>query len=326
MIRHAPSRLPRVYADMNVYRYVAYGEISIAHPERFAWVYSHVHLGEMARSGNTDALDGMKALGAVEIAELMDERFRPTGRIILQDYVDPHLRYRQHLDAISGYENATDWVFEILIRLYGADNHDGVRGVPDGMLQVIDNVTKILPPDVRGQLMGEAGTAAREMENTIDKHMSTRMPIDQTRKAMGITSGKRRNAEAADSPIDEIWNAMSSAFPGLTKDQFFGFRSCSTAEGMQRTQSGAISTAHLMLNLVGLSPDGGLTKPEKIRNVLSDGQHLGMASYCDAFLSADQACCAKARAIYRYLGGTTNVLCFDYKKGYELELEVPNEP
>jgi hypothetical protein len=139
--------------------------------------------------------------------------------------------------------------------------------------------------------------------------MSDRMPIDQTRRAMGITSEKRRTAEAARSPIDEIWNAMSPAFPRLAKEQVFGLKPSSTAEGMQHTQSSAICRAHMMLNLVGLSPDGGLAKREKIRNVISDGQHLGLASYCNAFLSADQACCSKAQIIYGYFGNATSRSC-----------------
>lgn len=49
-----PSVLPAIYADMNVYRYVAYNEIKIVEPERFKWVYSHVHLNEVIRGNNKD--------------------------------------------------------------------------------------------------------------------------------------------------------------------------------------------------------------------------------------------------------------------------------
>jgi len=176
----------------------------------------------MARSGNTDALDGMKALGAVEIAEELDQRFQPTGNIVLRGYVDPHLQYRQHLEAISGYEGSIDGIVEVLIRLFGADNFAELGEAPTHLQQFVDHVT---------------------------------------------------------------------------------------AEGMQHTQSSAICRAHMMLNLVGLSPDGGLAKREKIRNVISDGQHLGLASYCNAFLSADQACCSKAQMIYGYFGSATSRSC-----------------
>ena len=236
------SRLPTVYADMNVYRYVAYGDITIVRPERFAWVYSHVHLGEMARGGNTDALHGMKALGAVEIAEELDQRSQLT--IVLRGHVDPHLRYRQHLEAISGYEASIDGIVEVLIRLFGADNFAELSKAPAQMQQFVDDVTNVLPQPVKAQLMSKAESAFGKLKDSIDKHMTERMPIDQTRRAMGITSEKRRTAETAVSPIDEIWKAISPALPGFSQDRFFGSKPSSIAEGMQHTQSGAICVAH----------------------------------------------------------------------------------
>ena len=40
------SDKPIIYADMNVFRYLACGDIFILEPERFRWVYSHVVLGQ----------------------------------------------------------------------------------------------------------------------------------------------------------------------------------------------------------------------------------------------------------------------------------------
>jgi hypothetical protein len=47
----------------------------------------------------------------------------------------------------------------------------------------------------------------------------------------------------------------------------------------------------------GLYPDHGLTKDKKMKNTLSDGEHVGMASYCNALLSADEKLCRKARSL-----------------------------
>ena len=38
------SDKPIIYANMNVYQVFDTGDISIVEPERFKWVYSHVHL------------------------------------------------------------------------------------------------------------------------------------------------------------------------------------------------------------------------------------------------------------------------------------------
>ena len=94
---------------MNVYRYVACGDMSIHKPENYLWVYSHVHLDEIVRNGNTDALEGIKQLNAHELYSEYDSCFKATGNVFIKKYVDPYERYEQHLEAISGYENANDF-------------------------------------------------------------------------------------------------------------------------------------------------------------------------------------------------------------------------
>jgi hypothetical protein len=316
------SKLPTIYADMNIYRYVAYADISIKDPNRFLWVYSHVHLDEICRNGNTDALDGMKVLGAIEISDILDEKFQSVGNIVLREYIDPNARYEQHLDAISGYEDTSDLIVEQLIRSFGADNFEELRKTPDQMCDQIDSITSILDNDTREELIKKAKTVSIEMKESIEKHLSDRMPVDKTRRAMGITSEDRKSVEGSHSPLDEIWEIISPSVPNISKDQFFGFKPIPGIEGVQTTQHGSIAGAHIVLNMLGISPDKGLAKRDKIKNIMSDGQHVGMASYCNALLSADQRFSNKARAIYTYLGNITNALSFEYQKGYVLNLGI----
>lgn len=316
------SKLPTIYADMNVFRYVAYGDISITDPDRFLWVYSNVHLDEINRNGNTDALEGMKILGAVEISDVLNEKFQSIGNIVLRDYVDPYIRYDQHLEAISGYEDVNDHMVEHLIRSFGADNFNELCNTPDQMRDEIDRLTSIMDSENRERMLEKANAVSLEMKDFIEQHLKDRMPIDKTRRAFGVTSENRKNLEKFHSPIDEIWEIISPSIPGITKNQFFGFEPIPGIEGVQHTQDGAISGAHIILNMLGISPDQGLAKREKIRNVMSDGHHTGMASYCNALISADKRFCNKARAIYTYLGNVTNALYFEFKKGYVLDLGI----
>lgn len=316
------SKSPTIYADMNIYRYVAYGDILIKDPDRFLWVYSHVHLDEIFRNGNTDALDGMKVLGAIEISDILDVDFQSVGNIVLREYIDPNDRYEQHLKAISGYENTSDLMVEQLIRSFGADNFDKLSKTPDQMCDEIDRITGNLDKDTRKELIEKAKTVSIEMKESIEKHLSDRIPIDKTRRAMGITSEDRKSVEGSHSPIDEIWKIISPSVPNISKDQFFGFEPIQGIEGVQHTQHGSIAGAHIVLNMLGISPDKGLAKRDKIKNIMSDGQHVGMASYCNALLSADQRFTNKARAIYTYLGNITNALSFDFQKGYVLDLGI----
>lgn len=322
MNSYLKTDIPTIYADMNVFRYIACGDISICEPSRFKWVYSHVHLDEIHRNGNTDALAGMKILGAVEIADVLDEKFQSIGNVTLRNYLDPYLRYEQYLDAINGYENVNDHMVEHIIRIFGADNFSELSMTPDQMREAIERLTEEIDPKARTELLNKAEAVSNEMRESINSNLKDRMPIDKTRLAMGITSEMRKDIETSQSPIDAIWDFISPSLYGVTKDQFFGFEPIPGVDGVQHTQHDAISGSQIVLNMLGISPDQGLAKREKIKNIMSDGQHVGMASYCNALLSADRKLCNKARAVYEYLGNITSALHFEFKKGMEVSLGV----
>ena len=147
---------PIIYADMNVFRYLACDDISILEPERFKWVYSHVHLDEIHRNGNQDALEGMKMLKAVEICDVLNQDFQSEGNIVIRDYLDPYSRYEQHLDAISGYEGAADHIVEHLIRSFGADNFKELSETPEQMRNEIERITSVIPDGRRDDLIEKA--------------------------------------------------------------------------------------------------------------------------------------------------------------------------
>jgi len=114
--------MPVIYADVNVYRYLAYDELHITEPDHFIWCYSHVHLDEMHRGRNIDALDGMTSLEAVEINDVPDENFKSVGNSRIMDNVDPKELYARRLYAISGIGDTDDFMIEHLLRIFGADN------------------------------------------------------------------------------------------------------------------------------------------------------------------------------------------------------------
>ncbi|WP_407161458.1 hypothetical protein [Aeromonas caviae] len=316
------SDKPIIYADMNVFRYLACGDISILEPDRFRWVYSHVHLDEIHRNGNRDALEGMVLLKAVEICDVLNQDFQSEGNIIIRDYMDPYSRYEQHLEAVAGYEGAADLMVEYLIRSFGADNFKELSQTPEQMRNEIERITSIIPDERREDLVEKASEVSKEMEVTIEKHLTNRMSIDKTRSALGVTSENRKAIEKSESAIDEVWDLISPSIPNVTKNQFFGFEPIPGIEGVQHTQHGAISEAYIVLNMLGISPDKGLAKRDKIKNIMSDGQHAGMASYCNALVSADRGIINKSSCIFSYLNNITNALHFEYQKGYQLCLGV----
>ena len=318
MNAYIATQRPTIYADMNVFRYVACGDIYIADPERFIWVYSHVHLDEIHRNGNTDALDGMRALKAVELCDVLNEHFQSVGDVRLREYVDPHERYERYLEAISGFEGSNDHSIEYIIRLFGADNFAELQQTPEQIRKEVERLTSEVEDERKGYLESQALAVSEEMAVVVEQHLKDRVPIDQIRTAFGVSSEERKRIENTFSPIDEVWSLVSPAIPNVSKDQFFGFEPIHGVEGVLHTQYGAVCGAHVVLNMIGISPDKGLAKREKIKNILSDGQHTGMASYCNALLSADRGIINKAQCIYRYLGNITAPLHFKYEKGLEL--------
>ncbi len=314
------TTIPTIYADMNIFRYVACGDISIHEAGRFIWVFSHVHFDEIHRNGNTDALKGMAILNEVEITDVLDFNFHSVGNVVLQKYVDPYLRYQQHLEAINGFEDKGDHIIELLMRIYGADNFAELSLTPGQLRIEIDSLIDKIDPEVYARTREKALDVSDQMQAAINLHLSERLPIDKTRLSLGITSEIRREIQELESPIDEIWNLISPSVKGINKNQFLGFEPLPGVEGVERTQHGSIASSQAVLNLLGVSPDKGLASRKKIRNILSDGQHVGMASYCSGLLSADRKFCNKAQMTYTYLGNVTRVLGFEFVKGMQVNI------
>jgi hypothetical protein len=307
---------------MNVYRYLACGDISILNPERFVWVYSHVHLDEIHRNGNLDALKGIELLRAVEITYILNQEFKSEGNVVLLDYIDPYERYERHLKAIEGYDGLSDFVVENLLHTFGADNFKELSESPEQLRDKIDEITADIGNTKRKELMDKASIVSVEMEKTIEEYLKDKKPIDETRSSLGMTSEIRKGIEKSKFAIDEIWNLISPVLPNIKKDHFFGFEQTEYIEGLQHTQHGAISRAYIILNLLGISPDKGLSKRDKIKNVISDSYHAGMASYCNVLLSVDKGIINKSSCIYSYLNNVTNALSFEFHKGYQLNLSI----
>jgi hypothetical protein len=297
-----------IYLDINIFRYVAYSELDLQLPTDSVPVFSNVHLNEMARTGNRDALDGIATLSACEIFEELGEHFRKTGRVLLRNFTDPHDRLTEHLAAIGSSNDLQGIIAEQLIRLFGANNFDELQSTPEAFLRHINEVSRQVPEPDRSQIMSKAEQAAELSHEAIKTHLSEQLPIDRTRSAFGLTSEHRRSIEQADDPIQEAWAAIEPQSPGITKDQLFGKAPYSFAEQLDHSQASSVAGTHATLNLLGLYPDRGLTKRDKVGNILSDGQHIGMASYCDLFITSDKQTASKARAIFKYWDTGTGVM------------------
>ncbi len=292
-----------IYVDQNILRYIARGEIGLTVPETgMAFAFSRVHLDEIKRGDSTEALDGIKRLKAREIEDVLDAGFEPTGDVWLRSYADPVDRLNEHLNASERYEGYDEITAEQMIRLFGADNLDNLQETPQQLQRYIERVSEVVPEPARSLLIKQANEVADQMARSIREYQSIRTPIDQTRNAFGMKSHERLRVENSDDPIEEAWKIISANLGNAqTKDQFFGKKPHDFMSTMPpMTQSARVAGTHSVLNITGLFPDKGLTKRDKASNIMSDGQHIGMASYCSVFITADERCSRKASAIYKY--------------------------
>jgi len=314
---------PVIYADLNVFRYIAYNELHVVDPERFIWVYSLIHLDEMLRNGNTDALEGMRLLKAREVKDILNDQSKSIGDIQILQYVEPTELYESYVETVSGTRHVASLFIEPLLTIFGADNQAQLAKTPQELIETMDELTSDADDVTRDNLMTTARQTAKDLTQSIHEHLNKQFPIDDTRKAIGMTSGKRKSLENEELPIEAIWELIEPAMDGAERDVMLGLRPNPLIPNQQFTQHGAITKAHTILNLIGYSPDKSLSSRKKIKNILSDADHVGMAAYCQALLSADKRLCNKARAIYKHIELPVNALHFDYDpNGCEVDLEI----
>lgn len=300
-----------IYADSNIYRYMATGELEIITVGSIQFAYSSVHFDEMLRSGNTDMLRGMEALRAVPVVSNEKGEYDFDSIGVCFEYEDPYEKFEKYKsDNEHLNDGAEDNICEMLLRFLGADNYEELKNVPVSIVDIALDATDNEYVDST-ELLEKAQNTASELEGVIENNLSKQMPLSETRKAFGFPKGATTSHGNEMNPIDGIWEHMKDKVGSVTKDQFFGFEPVPGVE-IEPSRLGNVAGCHLILNMVGFHPDKGLSKREKIKNIMSDGQHLGHASLCGAFLTSDHRLYKKAEAIFKYRNFTTQAMHIPY--------------
>lgn len=286
-----------IYADTNIYRYLASGELVITTVGDVCFVYSHVHFNEVMRGTNTDALDGMEFLGACRMDSNENGAYNHARTDVVFEYEKPQACYAQYQAGCNRVDSSgEDGLYEFLIRLMGAENLEELHRIPETILRIAEEATE---HNADQELIKRAEIAAEEFRQHLQGNLSQTHPLSKTREEMGFPKGATSTASSALNPIEAIWEHMKDKCQGITRDQFFGF---DAIPGITENypQSTSVSACHLILNMIGFNPDKGLVKRDKIQNIISDGQHLGLASLCDSFITTDMRLYKKAEAIFKY--------------------------
>lgn len=301
-----------IYADSNIYRYVALGELEITTIGAIQFAYSSIHFDEMIRSGNTEMLRGIEALKAVPLVTNENGEYDIDNIGVCLEYEDPYENFKRYKQDSESFDDAERGLNELLLTLLGADNYEELKKVPNSIIEVALDAAENEGINT-GDLVDRAHETAKDLGVLIGKDLSKQMPLSETRKAFGYPKGATSKHSNDKNPIDGIWNHMKDKLEGVSKDQFFGFETIPGAE-VEQSRIGSVSACHLILNMVGFNPDKGLPKRDKIRNILSDGQHVGYASLCGGFLTSDFRLYKKAQAI------------FEHRKFITIPMHIPYNP
>jgi hypothetical protein len=303
-----------VYLDHNIIDDISKGDFSLKPFSDVVWVYSHENLSEIRRSNNKRFLDVLEGINARKLELFLDHKFRITGEATILEYQSPHDIYESYLEAVSENEIDDESNIEFMARLFGAENKGKVLSHPKSFEE---NIRSLLEPhglyDEKTRIKVEE--VRNELVDFVNGPMQEIGKLEEARESFGTSKGRAGNLAEKENPIEELWNIIKNGMPGITADQYFGFDPIEKQGYDVWPMYLGIVGCHTVLNVLGFRPDDGLTKPENIPGMLSDGSHIGHAAYCQALISRDRKLLAKAKAIYRYKGIATTVLSYEIKKG-----------
>ncbi|MDH5230926.1 MAG: hypothetical protein OEY38_12740 [Gammaproteobacteria bacterium] len=297
-----------IYLDHNILDHIKKGDFSLGPSGEIIWIYSDENLGEIRRSGNEfgflEVLDSIKAR---KLDLVLDENFRITGSAQILEYKSPHEEYQLYLDAVSecNLDHSSD--FEILARLYGANNRDKILSHPDTVEKAIKEMLEpygLFSEEIKGELK----KVTLEIGDFVSGPLQELTDLETSRATIGTHNGRAGNIVSEENPIEHLWEIVKFRLGEMTPDQFFGFDPMEKQGYEEWPMYLGIISCHNVLNVLGFRPDDGLTKPEKLPGVLSDASHIAYAAYCQGLLSKDRKMLAKAKAIYRYKNISTKVL------------------
>lgn len=300
-----------IYADSNIYRYVATGELEVTTVGSVRFAYSSVHFDEIIRTGNMDMLKGIKALNAVPVVTNENGEYEIDSIGVCLDYIDPYEKFEEYRADYIDTTAAETSLNELLLRMLGAENIDELRKAPDTLLDLADEMKQYFGEEA-SELQERAKQTSSDLEELIQGDLSTRRPLTEYRSELGYPKGATSLHDNDQNPIDRIWERLSPKLNGVTVEQFFGFDAIPGVE-VARSRIGDVAGCHLILNMIGYHPDKGLPNREKIKNILSDGQHLGYGSMCGCFLTSDHRLYKKADAIFKFRKYPSLVEHIEYK-------------
>lgn len=311
-----------VYLDHSILNQILKGRsklVQVFATNNMQVVYSDANLDEISRSVGKEQefISLLRLLGAQHICLVLDDQFRSTDRAVIKnvapaDAYDTYLANQRELPAGDFGLSA------LLQKLYGGHVNltfgEIAQSSQEDFDRLLDTLARELeagelPPEFNAkaflQALPEMKRAFAEIGNEMGQMFDADTPRNQVRaidNELGVGPKDINNLEGS-GIMKQIWERITPKLPeGVTTfDEFFGL-ACPhwDTDGRPISKLEQINSAYHQLNFLGYYRDKDIAKG--IGSHLRDITHVGMASFCNVFLSGDERQIKKAQAVYEHLG------------------------
>ncbi|HEY0286931.1 MAG TPA: hypothetical protein VGC62_07970 [Pseudomonas sp.] len=320
-----------VYIDQNVLDMAVKGHDPAffkSITDKLQIIYSDETLREIKRSGQPEKfLAALDALNSMHFRHQFNERFEPTGEMILHDLSSSHA-YANYLQAEPVYDLMLAAAHQITLKLYGGRADSAFTDIASEQVEAFDSLIQSLsaPLDqldqthpglrapieqylesLQSQYEQISAIAAAEMKKHIGE--TGRSGVNSYRASVGMGPKELNNLKPP-RVIEKIWQAYQQLDgykdQGYTIENFLGIATNPIyRREMHRHEK--VTAIYNVLNVIGYKTDSKLDRENRHIAAISDAAHASIASYANCLLSADEAFVSKVRAIYEFLGVTTEV-------------------
>ena len=267
-----------------------YGEVTFS--------FSTAHFDDIiANEQNHCILSILERAKAGEIDSNEDRKHDLDFDAVRLDYTDPEERFNEHASNSAANQAYIQPFLDLMMVIFGGSIDDFRSKIPADIFSLTHELELMNEPEAR-KLRQSAIDASVDMQSALKDFLPE--PLPTTRAALGLKSGASGAVNASKiNPIELLWDKINPNDGEHTIESFFGNKLSEDLEnGISRVQSAAL--CHMMLNMIGYYPDGGLSDREKQAAIMADGNHIAYGSYCDVFLTSDLRMYNKAKAIYEY--------------------------
>lgn len=282
-------------------------------------VYSDANLDEISNSKGrkqefTSLLD---MLGAQHLRLVLDDQYRSTDRAVIEA-VTPSVAYDAYLTNQRGSPAGDYGLSGFLQKLY--DGHANMtfgeiaQSGQEDFDRLLDTlvhelVSSQIPPEFNVNAFLQALPEMKRRFATTSTKMGQVFDTDAPRNHVRVIDSeldlgpKELNNLKGPGILKQVWDRLIAKNPegAPSFDEFLGLiRSKWVADDRPMTKLEQINSIYHLLNFFGYWRDEQM--PRRFNAHFRDLTHVGMASFCNLFLSGDERQVKKARAVYEHLG------------------------